>query len=117
MIRINRGMIQIKNLYPKDFKLEDLDEELVCIAMIQALWSEFDFFACHRIESDCQDTSKGTQTPALFNWPQNHPLPQKDVSFGLLSQPDRVYQQPHQEKYNVSEIHWNVLKQTFPVFE
>ena len=38
-------MIQVKNLRPKDFKLEDLDEELVCMAMIRALPSEFDFFA------------------------------------------------------------------------
>ena len=45
MTRINEGMIQIKNLHPKDFKLEDLNEELVCMAMIRALPSEFDFFA------------------------------------------------------------------------
>ena len=43
--RIDKGMIQIKNLRPKDFKLEDLDEELVCMAMIRALLSEFDSFA------------------------------------------------------------------------
>ena len=34
MTRIDEGMIQIKNLCSKDFKLEDLDEELVCMAMI-----------------------------------------------------------------------------------
>ena len=45
MTRINEGMIQIKNLHSKDFKLEDLDEELVCMAMIRALLSEFDSFA------------------------------------------------------------------------
>ena len=43
--RIYEGMIQVKNLRPKDFKLEDLDEELVCMAMIRALLSEFDSFA------------------------------------------------------------------------
>ena len=45
MTRIDEGMIQVKNLCPKDFKLEDLDKELVCMAMIRALVSEFDFFA------------------------------------------------------------------------
>ena len=45
IIRIDEGMIQVKNLRPKDFKLEDLDEELVCMAMIRALSSEFDSFA------------------------------------------------------------------------
>ena len=45
MTRMDEGMIQVKNLHPKDFKLEDLDEELVCMAMIQALPSEFDSFA------------------------------------------------------------------------
>ena len=45
IIRMDKGMIQVKNLCPKDFKLEDLDKELVCMAMIRALVSEFDFFA------------------------------------------------------------------------
>ena len=45
MTRIDEGMIQVKNLRPQDFKLEDLDEKLVCMAMIRALPSEFDSFA------------------------------------------------------------------------
>ena len=45
MTRIDEGMIQVKNLCSKNFKLEDLDKELVCMAMIRALPSEFDSFA------------------------------------------------------------------------
>ena len=44
MTRINEGMIQVKNLHSKDFKLEDQDEELVCMGMIQAPPLEFNSF-------------------------------------------------------------------------
>ena len=44
MTRINEGMIQVKNLHSKDFKLEDQDEELVCMGMTQVPLLEFNSF-------------------------------------------------------------------------
>ncbi len=45
MTRIEEAMIQVKNLRPSSFTLDDLDNELVSMAMIRALPSEFDSFA------------------------------------------------------------------------
>jgi transposase InsO family protein len=40
-IRIEKAMQAIQNLRPKDFKIETLDEELQCMAMIRALPEEY----------------------------------------------------------------------------
>ncbi|KAJ3489721.1 hypothetical protein NLI96_g1948 [Meripilus lineatus] len=45
MTRIDEAMIQVKNLRPDKFSLDDLDQELVCMAMIRAFPAEYDSFA------------------------------------------------------------------------
>ena len=40
-MRIDKSMINIQNLRPADFKMETLDDELQCMAMIRALPEEY----------------------------------------------------------------------------
>ena len=44
-VRIEQAMGNIKNLRPKDFTIEKLDDELQCMALIRALPEEYSHFS------------------------------------------------------------------------
>ena len=56
--RIEQAMGNIKNLRPKDFSIEKLDDELQCMALIRALPEEFSHFSTSLLLLDSLDKDK-----------------------------------------------------------
>ena len=59
--RVDTVMQQIKNLRPKDFSLNRLDEELLCMAMIRALPEDYSHFVSSLMLNDKLDRAIITQ--------------------------------------------------------
>ena len=59
--RVDTAMQQIQNLRPKDFSLDKLDEELLCMAMIRALPEDYSHFVSTLMLSDKLDRALITQ--------------------------------------------------------
>jgi len=53
--RVNAAMQQILNIHPKDFTLDKLDEELLCMAMIRSLPEDYSHFVSTLMLSDKLD--------------------------------------------------------------
>ena len=56
--RIEQAMGNIKNLCPRDFSIEKLDDELQCMALIRALSEEFSHFSILLLLLDSLDKDK-----------------------------------------------------------
>jgi len=59
--RVDAAMQQIQNLRPKDFTLDKLDEELLCMAMIRSLPEDYSHFVSTLMLSDKLDKAIITQ--------------------------------------------------------
>ena len=57
-VHIEQAMGNIKNLHPKDFTIEKLDDELQCMALIQALPEEYSHFSTLLLLLDSLDKNK-----------------------------------------------------------
>ena len=57
-VRIEQAMGNIKNLHPKDFTIEKLDDELQCMALIRALPEEYSHFSTSLLLLDSLDKNK-----------------------------------------------------------
>ena len=54
MTRVDTAMEQIQNLRPDSFTLEEMDKELVCMAMIRSLPGEYSSFASSLRRKSCR---------------------------------------------------------------
>src|SRR6202023_2594464 len=57
-VRIEQAMGNIKNLRPKDFTIEKLDDELQCMALIRALPEQYSHFSTSLLLLDSLDKDK-----------------------------------------------------------